>query len=68
MLQGPRSIFAMTHLGGFEVDKDMVIFVDRMSIRVRTSTSSLKVLPTNETSIDIDVRQRDGTNFLKVKV
>jgi hypothetical protein len=39
-----------------------------MGVRVRTSTPSLEVLPTDETSIDIDVGQRDRTNFLKVKV
>ena len=68
MLQRPWSILPITHLSGLEVDKDVVIFMDRVSVRVRTSTSSLEVLPAYKTSIGIDVRQRDRTDFLKVKV
>ena len=46
----------------------MVIFVDRMGVRVRAPTSPLEVLPADETPVGIDIRQRDGTDFLKVKV
>ena len=46
----------------------MVIIVNRVGIRVRITAPSLKVFPADEAAVDIDVRQRYGTKFLKVKV
>jgi hypothetical protein len=46
----------------------MVIIVNRVGIRVRITAPSLEVFPADKAAIDIDVRQRYRTKFLKVKV
>jgi len=46
----------------------MVIIVNRVGIRIRIATPPLKVFPADKAAIDIDVRQRNRTKFLKVKV
>lgn len=46
----------------------MMIIVNRVGIRKRITAASLEVFPADKAAIDIDVRQRYRTKFLKVKV
>ena len=46
----------------------MMVIVNRVGIRIRITAPSLEVFPTDKAAIDIDVRQRYRTKFLKVKV
>ena len=46
----------------------MMIIVNRVGIRIRITAPSLEVFPAHKAAIDIDVRQRYRTKFLKVKV
>lgn len=39
-----------------EVDEHMVVFVDRVGVRMRRLAPSLEVLATNEAAIDVLVR------------
>jgi hypothetical protein len=45
----------MTYLGGLKIDKNMVVVMNRVSICIRLATPPLKVFPTDETAIDIDI-------------
>jgi hypothetical protein len=46
----------------------MMVIVNRVGIRIRITAPSLEVFPADKAAIDIDVRQRYRTEFLKVKV
>lgn len=56
------------YLSRFQIDKNMMVFVNRMSISVRTASATLEVFSADETAIDVDVGEADGTEFLKVEV
>jgi hypothetical protein len=45
------------HLSCLEVNKHMVVVVNRMRIRVRVFPPALEVLATNKTAVGVDVRQ-----------
>jgi len=45
----------MAYLGGLKIDKNVVIVMNRVCIRIRLATPPLKVFPADETAIDIDI-------------
>ena len=57
-----------TYLGGFEVNKDVMIVVDGMCIGMRIATPALEVFAADQTSIDIEIQRRYRTDFFKIKV
>jgi hypothetical protein len=56
------------YLGTFQVNENVMVIVYRVRISIRAATSSLEILSTHETAIDVDVGGRYGADFLKVKV
>ncbi len=56
------------HLLRLQIQPDSVIHQHRMSIRIASLPSPLKVFPTDETSVDVDVGHADGTEAFKVEV
>ena len=58
----------MTHLGGFEIDEYVVIIVYRMRVRVRALSTALKIFSTDKTAVDVDIRERYGTDFLEIEI
>ena len=42
--------------------------MNRVSVRVGTTTPALKILPTYETAINVDVRQRHRADLLEVEI
>ena len=46
----------------------MMVIVNRVGIRIRITAPSLEVFPADKAAIDIDVRQRYRTKFLKIEV
>jgi hypothetical protein len=57
-----------TYFSRVKVDEHMVVFVDRVCIRVRVTTAALKVFSTYEAAVDVDVREGDGAHLFKVEV
>lgn len=52
----------------FEVDENMVVLVEGMRVGRRGLAPSLKVLPVDETGVDVVVRKSNRTQALKVEV
>lgn len=46
----------------------MVIIMNGVSIGVRVAAPTLKVLPTYETSVNVDIRQTNGAEFLEIEI
>lgn len=65
---GFENRFGLTYLGGFEVDKDVVILVNGVCIGMGIAASALEVFSTDETTIYIEIQCRYRTHFLKVEV
>jgi len=60
--------FLSTHLGGFEINEDVVVIVYRMCVCMRTSTSALEVFAADETAVNVEIQRRHRTDFLEVEV
>lgn len=50
-----RSRHGSSYLGGFKINEDMVVVMNRVGVCIGFATSSLEVFATNETPINIDV-------------
>lgn len=59
---------ALTDLGRLEVNEYMVVIVYRVCKCRRELASALEVFAADETSVNVDVRKRDGADLFKVKV
>lgn len=57
-----------SHLGRFQVDENVMVIVNGMRISIGVATSALEIFATDETTVRVDVRERNRTNFFEVKV
>jgi len=56
------------HLFGIQLQEDVVTLSNAMLVSPTVLSSSLEVLPVDETAVDVDGRERDGTELLEVEI
>jgi hypothetical protein len=58
----------MTYLQSLEVQEHVVELLKAVRVCVCTLAATLKILPTHEACIHVDVRERNRAEFLEIKV